>query len=330
MSKINPNPFVVLALQSALRLGNRSAEINSFNPGDLRVDEGGRNHKVYVHAQNREDDFIPVDDAFVEAWRLCEAWSAEARLSVSPEAREIYKNDLFVYPTTNGNRTTPLARLNSDLLNKWHFPAFCKRWFNHKVRDEHGHERSLLHADRNPSEPLKINLRKLRNAFAVRFTEREPSRAIASQVMRHRDLQTLEDFYSHETVLDHAKRVHIALTTESQQIAMSLRNPIVVGISEETMRRAREKGAVTPHGLCGSALNDQGCARASNCLECPHLVIIESRRPRLVADRDALVKRAERFHASGDLRSAENALGLAKVCDAHLKRLDDKFNGENS
>jgi hypothetical protein len=47
-----------------------------------------------------------------------------------------------------------------------------------------------------------------------------------------------------------------------------------------------------------------------------------------VADRDAYMKMAEDFEAGGDLRAAENARGRASLCQAHLIRIDEQFNGE--
>jgi PAS domain S-box-containing protein len=153
-------------------------------------------------------------------------------------------------------------------------------------------------------------------------------RDVTRERVIERHLIQAERYYLHQTRLDHSKKVQIALKTEAHFLVLGLRNALASGITEETLHRARVAGAVTPHGLCNSALQGQGCARAGDCLECEHLVVITSRRPRFVADRDAYLKMAEDFEAGGDLRAAENARGRASLCQAHLIRIDEQFNGE--
>jgi hypothetical protein len=325
MGIIDPNPLVVFALQAVMRHGLRAEELNALTSSDLNVDEVRGNHEIYVHAPNKMDDYIPVDEAFLTSWQLCEAWSQEARRIVGPEGVQLFKDVLFVYPPTNSHHSHPLMQFSSYMLNQSHLPYFLKKWFGYKVRGEDGNERPLLHAEDDATRPLEIDYDKLRNAFAVRFAEREKNRAVTSRVMRHKQLTTAERYYLHQTRLDHAKKVQIALKSEAVFLAMNLKNPVAAGVSEETLRRAKETGAVLPHGLCGSALEGQDCQRASNCLECPFLVVIESRRSRFVDDREAYLEEGRDLEAAGDWRGAENALSRAKVCEAHLIRMDNLF-----
>lgn len=327
MGIIDPNPLVVFALQAAMRHGLRSEELNALTAADLRADEQGGRHEMYVHAPNKRDDFIPVDDAFLTSWRLCEAWSREARDVAGSRGRELFPDALFVYLPTNSYHSHPLMQFSTYLLNQSHLPYFFKKWFSYRVKGQGGEERPLLHAEGDPTRPLKIDYDSLRHAFGVRFAERENNRAVTSRVMRHTRPTTAERYYLHQTRLDHAKKVQIALKSEAAFVAMGLKNPVAAGVSDEALRRAQQAGAVLPHGLCGPALEGRECRRASDCLECPFLVVIESRRPRFVADRDTYLERAARLEAAGDWRGAENMLSRAKVCEAHLIKIDNLFGG---
>jgi hypothetical protein len=202
-------------------------------------------------------------------------------------------------------------------------PYFYRKWFTRTVRDGDGDGRPLLHAQGDPTRPFWIDYRKIRNAFAARFAEREKNRVATQRAMRHRSIETTERHYLHATRLDHARKVQIALKAESYALALGLKSTVAVGVSEETLERARGAGAMTPHGICGSALDGNDCVSASGCLVCPHLVVVESRQPRFVADRDAYLKRAEILNTAGDFRGAENAMSHAKLCQAHLHRIDD-------
>lgn len=327
MGIIDPNPLVVLALQGVMRFGLRSEELNSLAAADLRVDDEQGRHEIYVHAPNKGDDFIPVDETFVESWRMCEAWGREARRIVGPQGEKLFDDVLFVYPATNSHHSYPLIQFSTYMLNQSHLPYFFNKWFGYKVKGDDGRERPLLHAEGDPSRPLEINYDKLRHAFAVRLAEREKNRAVTSRAMRHKHATTAERFYLHQTKLDHAKKVQIALKSEAVFLAMGLKNPVAAGVSAGTLQRAREAGAMLPHGLCGSALEGEGCRRASDCLECPFLVVIESRRPRFEADRETYLSKAKQMEEAGDWRGAENALSRAKVCEAHLIRMDRLFGG---
>jgi integrase len=327
MGIIDPNPFVVFALQAVMRHGLRAEELNALTPRDIRKDDQRGHHEIYIHAPNKTDDYIPVDEAFLTAWRLCEAWSQEARKLAGPLAKDLFKDVLFVYPPTNSYHSHPLMEFSSYRLNISHLPYFFKKWFNCKIQDANGNERPLLHADGAPTRPLKIDYKKLRNAFAVRFAEREKNRAITSRVMRHKQINTAQRYYLHQTRLDHAKKVQIALKTEANFIAMGLKNPIHAGVSKETLRKARLAGAILPQGICGSALEGQECRRAGHCLECPYLVVLESRKPRFIADRDTYLADAQRLDEAGDWRGAENALIHAKYCEAYLIRMEQVFGG---
>lgn len=329
MAIIDPNPFVVLSLIGVTHHGLRAEGHNALTNNDLRVDIQFGHHELYIHAPNKKDDFIPVNDTFVEAWQLCEEWSNEARALAGPDGKDMFQDSLFVYPPTNSYHSHPLMRLSTYYLNTSHLPYFFKKWFAHKIIDDEGHSRPLLHAEGDSSRPLKVSYKKLRNAFAVRFAERNKSRAAMARAMGHSSPHTSEKFYLQQTRLDHARKVHIALKLEAHSLAMCLKNSVAAGVTEETIRRAREAGAMTPQGICGSALEGSGCERASDCLECPFLVVVASRKSRFVADRDAYLELAEKLERKGDVRGAENALSRAKMCQAHLIRIEGTFGGVN-
>lgn len=231
MGIIDPNPLVVFALQGVMRYGLRAEELNALTPADLRADESGSNHEIYVSAPNKQDDYIPVDDTFLEVWRLCEAWSREARRRAGPEGESLFGETLFVYAPTNSHHKHPLMQFSTYMLNQSHLPYFFKKWFRHRVEDGRGAMRPLLHAEGDPSRPLEIDYDKLRHAFGARFAEREKNRAVTRRVMRHRDARTTERYYLHQTRLDHAKKVQIALKPEAVFLAMRLKNPVAAGIS---------------------------------------------------------------------------------------------------
>jgi hypothetical protein len=263
---IDPNPFAVFALLGAIKHGIRSSEFNAITSTDLRPDDVNGKHEVYLHAPDKPDGFIPVDDVFVEAWRLCEAWSDEARELAGVQESTPFSDAFFVCLSTRRDRARPLMCVTTTSLNRCHLLNFFKKWFNYRVKDARGCEQPLLHADGDLAKPLKVSYRKLRNAFGVRLAEREQNQALVSQAMRHKKVRTTAKYYLHQTRMDHAKRVSIALTTEAQRLVMSLKNPVTVGISKETLKRAQESGAITPHGVCGSALEGKWCERASDCL----------------------------------------------------------------
>lgn len=326
LKRLDPNPYVVLAGMCALCHGIRSCELNVLTHADLRIDPDGGNHELYLRAPNKTDAFIPVGDTLVTAWELCRQWDEEARRFVG-EAIEPTGNISFVYLPTFYGRPKTLARLVTPYLNRHILPHFYRKWFAYKVKGADGKERPLLHAEGDPTKPFWCNYSKMRNAFAVHFAERERNRTLTSEVLRHKHVSTTERFYLNPTRLDHAKKVHRALKSESQLLAMGLKNAVEAGVSEETLRRAEESGAVLPHGICGTALSGGACVRASGCLECPHLVVVASRKPRFEADRDAYLKISEDLQSKGDLRGAENALSRAKSCQAHIIRIDDMFAG---
>ncbi|MCI0347856.1 MAG: hypothetical protein L0Z53_00385, partial [Acidobacteriales bacterium] len=271
MKRIDPNPFVVFALQAALRLGLRASELNSLRREDIRIDQQHGDSEIYVHAPDKADAFIPVDETFLAAWKLCEAWDAEARALAGPATAQAFKEALLVYPAT-GSRHSPCAliQFNTYLMNSSHLPYFYAKWFRHRLKDEDGTERPLLHADGDPTQPFSVDYRKLRSAFAVRFAERERNRALTAQVMRHTSVHTAERHYLQQTRLDHARKVQIALKAEAHFLVLGLKNAVASGVTEETLHKARAVGAVTPHGFCNSALQGNGCTRANDCLECEH------------------------------------------------------------
>ena len=323
--RLDPNPYIVLGAASALRHGVRACEFNAHTLGDLRIDPSGGRHELYLHAPNKPDDYIPVDEVFVRAWNLCLQWDEEARryageeVNQGSEASFVYLSNACGYDKKTFRVTTPW--INDSLK------YFYRKWFNHRVTCEDGEERPLLHSEGDLTRPLSCPFSKMRNAFAVQFAEREKDPALTQAVMRHSNGSTTKRFYLHQTRLDHAQKVHRALKPEAQWLATSLTNAVAAGVSDHTLKRAREAGADLPHGICGPAMNGETCLRASGCLECPHLVVVASRKPRLEADRDAYLRIAEGLNLKGDLRGAENFLSRAKLCQAHITRIEDKFEG---
>lgn len=321
--RLNPNPHIVLGGASALRHGVRACEFNALTFGDLRIDPDGGNHELYLHAPNKPDDYIPVDEVFVRAWQLCRQWDEEARQYAGEEVNQrgeasfVYLSNAYRYDSKIFRVTTPW--INSSLK------YFYKKWFNHRVICDDGEERPLLHSEGDLTKPLYCSFSKMRNSFAVQFAEREKNPALTQAVMRHSNGSTAKRFYLHQTRLDHVQKVHRALKPEAQWLATSLTNAVAAGVSDHTLKRAQEAGADLPHGICGPAMNGETCLRASGCLECPHLVVVASRKPRFEADRDAYLKIAEDLNLKGDLRGAENFLNRAKLCQAHITRIEDKF-----
>lgn len=325
---IDPNPFCAFVLFTVLRTGARSSEINTLTPSDINPDEVHGNHHIYVHAPDKEDDYIPVDDPFLEILELCREWSLDARKLVGEKEAGKFEDALLVYPSTVCRSVAArLIPVTTYSLQRSHLRHFYRKWFEVKVTDEKGVERPLLHAEGDPSRPFYTNCRKLRNAFAARFIEREPNRVLAQKVLRHSSLDTTETYYLHRTALTHAKKVYTALRSEAQMLVAGLRSAIEVGVSEETLRRAEEAGAVTPLGLCGSTLDGDTCRMASDCLVCPHLIVLANRKARFEADKQAYLKKAEDLEAGGDVKGAENALTRAKLCQAHLIRIRDAEEG---
>ena len=58
MKFLDPNPYVVFALQAAMRFGLRASELNHMTPDDVHEDLVNGNHEIYVHAPDKRDDFI--------------------------------------------------------------------------------------------------------------------------------------------------------------------------------------------------------------------------------------------------------------------------------
>lgn len=317
---LDPNPYVVLAAYCGLLNGVRAPEFNSLGRADLRVDRESGRHELYLNAPNKADGFIPVSDVFVEVWSLCEEWDKEARDSAGDSGSSGGEAG-FVY-FYGGNQFRGAIPVHTIVLNRSFLPSFYEKWFRHEVEG-----RPLLHAENDVSSPLKCPYSKFRNAFAVHFAGRERNRHTTKEVLRHKDVSTSERFYLNTTKLDHAKKVYYALKPEAQILAMGLKNPVAAGIAAETLERAKSAGALLPHGVCGVAMSGDDCVRASGCLECPHLVVIASRKPRFEADRDQYLKKADVLHAKGDIRGAENALSQAKLCQAHIARIDYTFGG---
>lgn len=326
MKVIDPNPFVVFALQCAMRLGLRATELNTLTRQDIHVDTVSGNHEIYVHAPDKSDDFIPVDETFLISLRVCEEWDREARATAGEAGSEFLKDAILVYRPTSSCYGRPFFQLSSYYLNTSHLKYFFEKWFNYKIKDQDGNERPLLHADDDTAKPLYIDYRSIRNSFAIRIAERERNRATIKRVMRHKSIVTTEKYYLHLNRLDAARKMQIALKSEAQLLVMGLSNAVGAGVSEATLQKARDAGAITPHGVCGVALEGQECDRASDCLECPHLVVIASRKPRFSADRDAYLDMYTELHEKGDTRGAENALSRAKLCQAQLLRIDETFN----
>jgi hypothetical protein len=324
MLRLDPNPYVVLAGVCGLLHGIRSSEFCSIKRSDLRVDQINGRHELFVHATNKDDGYIPVDDLFLEVWSLCEEWDKDARACARVE-EDSTDDPGFVYSASCSWRFKGLIPLRTSYLNRPFLPHFYKKWFEYEVTGEDGVKRPLLHAENDPTRPLWCPYSKYRNAFGVHLADRQRDRQLTKEALRHEKESTGDRFYKNKTKLDHAKRVYHALKPEAQILAMKLKNPIMAGISAETLERAKSANASTPHGLCGAAMEGEDCVRASGCLNCPHLVVIASRRPRFEADRKGFEEKAKKLEAKGDIRGAENALSQAKLCQAHIIRIDDMF-----
>jgi hypothetical protein len=324
MLRLDPNPYVVLAGVCGLLHGIRSPEFNFIKQTDLRVDPVHGRHELFVHATNKDDGYIAVDDLFLEVWSLCEEWDRDARASARVE-ENITEDSGFVYSASCSWRFKGLIPLRTSYLNRPFLAYFYKKWFEYEITDEDGVKRPLLHADNDPTRPLWCPYSKYRNAFGVHLSDRQRDRQLMKEALRHEKQSTGDRFYKNKTKLDHAKRVYHALKPEAQILAMKLKNPIKAGISAETLERAKSANAATPHGICGVAMNGDNCVRASGCLNCPYLVVIASRRPRFEADRKDFEEKAKKLEAKGDIRGAENALSQAKLCQAHIIRIDDMF-----
>jgi hypothetical protein len=327
--RLDPNPYVVLAGVCGLLHGIRSAEFNSINRTDLRVDPTHDQHELYVHAANKDDGFIPVDDLFLEVWSLCEEWDSEAR-SYARHGERGVGDEGFVYSACSTYRFKRLIPLRTTYLNDQILSHFYRKWFEHKVEGKDGVMRPLLHAENDSSRPLSCPYSKYRNAFGTHLADRQRDRQLTKKALRHENEATGDCFYKNKTKLDHAKRVYHALKPEAQILAMKLKNPIMAGISGETLKRAKSANASTPHGLCGVAMEGGDCVRASGCLNCPSLVVIASRRPRFEADSKDFEEKAKKLEAQSDIRGAENALSQAKLCQAHIIRIDDMFGMESN
>jgi hypothetical protein len=324
---MDPNPFVVFSLEAGLRYGLRSQELNTLGPEDVRIDPITKHHCLYVHAPDKDDDFIPVEEDFLETLNLCLEWSREAREIIGDAGKGLYEHALLVYLPANNSGTKLLVPLNTYNLNRTHLRFFYKKWFKRAIKDNQEKERPLLHAEDDETKPLNVSFRKIRKAFAARFIEREPNRVVAQRVLRHRSFETTREHYTHRKTLEHAKKVQLALGGEAQLLVMSLKTPIKPSVSRRTFQKAKEAGALTPHGICGPALEGFSCQVASDCLVCPHLVVIVSRKQRFEVDKEAYLKKADRLMSEGDHRGAENALSRAKLCQAHILRIEDMKGG---
>jgi hypothetical protein len=324
MLRLDPNPYVVLAGVCGLLHGIRSSEFSSIKRADLRVDPAHGQHELFVHATNKDDGYIPVDDLFLEVWSLCEEWDRDAR-ACARNSENTADDPGFVYSASAVRWFKGLVPLRTTYLNRPFLLHFYKKWFEYEIPGEDGVKRPLLHAENDPTRPLWCPYSKYRNAFGVHLADRQRDRKLTKEALRHEEESTGDRFYKNKTKLDHAKRVYHALKPEAQILAMKLKNPIMAGINADTLERAKRANASTPHGLCGAAMEGENCVRASGCLNCPHLVIIASRKPRFEADRKDYEEKAKKLEAKGDIRGAENALSQAKLCQAHIIRIDDMF-----
>ncbi|HEX7241314.1 MAG TPA: hypothetical protein VF263_13650 [Longimicrobiaceae bacterium] len=322
---LDPNPFVVFALQAGMRVGLRAPELNALGSADIFRDPEHGNHEIYTHAPNKADDFIPVDDVFLRALDLCEAWKADAQRRVS-ETEQVWPDELLVYTSTSPLENGIPVVLQTMLLNAVHLPAFFEKYFRIHVEDAGG-ERPLLHAEEDQAQPFYVSYAKIRNAFAVRFSDRQSDPGVVQQVMRHKSFDTTAGVYLHRRKLDHARKTAIALESEARMLVLGMRDPYGSGITEETLEAARQKGALVPLGLCGSALGGGTCISPGHCLECERLVVLSSRRHRLEADRDAQVAKAAAAEECGDTRGAENSRSLAARAQAYIYQIEQRQHG---
>lgn len=325
---LDPNPFVVFALQAAMRMGLRASEFNALGPDDICRDPERSNHEIYVHAPNKADDFIPVDDVFIRSLDLCLAWQEAARGEKMGEGC-VWPSALLVYLSTDPMMQGSPVVLHTGLLNEVHLPYFYAKYFGVRVPTKNGSDRPLLHAEEDPDQPFWLSFAKIRNSFAVRLSEQEADIGVVQQVMRHQAFRTTHSYYLHRRKNDHARKTAVALESEARLLVLGLTRPAIVGVSDETVARAREAGALVPHGYCKSTLEGQGCIFPGDCLECKQLRVIESRLPRLGTDRDVYLAKAAALEEIGDSRAAENRRRLAARAQAYIYAVEDRQAGSH-
>lgn len=306
---LDPNPFVVLALILVLRVGIRSEELNTLRLEDVERDPVHGQHRLYVHAPNKQDDFVAIDDAILEVIDFCLTWGEEAR---NASGSDFLLQYMAITPR-RAPRVVTARNLNHRML-----PRFYRKYFGVRVTRD-GRERPLLHADNDPTQPFSTSYRKLRNAFAVQVTDREDSLSVAQGILRHRTAATTKRNYLQRDRVDLAKKTSVALTTEARVLAVSLKNPVAVGVDAHTIEEAARHGASdTPWGQCSAA----SCRRANHCLECDQLVVLSTRRARLSHDADHWGDRADALERTGDRRGAENLRRRATLAQAQIVRID--------
>jgi hypothetical protein len=319
---IDPNPYVVFALLFGICYGGRSSELNALTLSDVRIDPLDGRHEIHLHAPDKQDGYLPANDVFLHAFELSRRWSAEARRLCGPKGAETHPEALLVCLSTStySGRDVPLIPFSTYHLNEPFMRYFYRKWFTHNVVDEQGVERPLLHAEGDPTKPLWCSFRKIRNAFGSCFSQQEAARDVISKVMRHNDPKMTEMHYLQLTRLEHAKRVQSALQPKSRLLARSLKNPTAAGISEETLRKARECEVLKPSASDThlpktrrdrTARQDPEDRKPDN----------DSGRTQLNAKKEKYLTLSRELEAEGDLRGAENARRRAEICLTSIARM---------
>jgi hypothetical protein len=261
---------------------------------------------------------------FLRAFELSREWSAEARRLCGPKGEETHPEALLVCLSTSSNcgRELPLIPFTTYHLNAGYLRCFYRKWFEHKVVNEQGVKVPLLHAEGDPTKPLKCSFRKIRNAFGSDFGRQEAGRDITSEVMRHNDPKMADMYYLHRTRLEHAKRMHSALQPESRLLARILKNPTAAGVSEETLRDARECEALNPRASDDHAPVDGEDRTAHQYPEDRMPDKAPGQNKQLIAEREKYLRKAQELEVKGDRRGAENARRRAEIFMTSIDRMN--------
>jgi hypothetical protein len=307
--RLDPHPFLALSLLLALLHAVRSEEYNALVEGSL--DEGRR--RLHLTAPNKAPRTIPLSAAALRAFRQCRRWSAVADALAPGDRRSLR------YVALAPKRAVIVS--TTEVLQHRAMRRFARKY--HERTDEQG--QPMLHSAADPSVPLEINLRKLRNATIAVWATEESNIAVVRQMAGHLTEQTTARHYTHLHERDLARKVTQALRRDAQIVAMGLDNAIEDGTDAEEAAFA-ERGGRLDEGGCGKTRApdpaDRPCVERGGCLACNRLVLQVSKRFRLEATAEREEANARRYISRGMIRDAQNAAERAKLARAHLLRID--------
>lgn len=327
-------PYTAFSIIAAARHGVRSAELNCLVADALDA----ATLTLSVNAPNKAPAEIAVDAAFVEAYRLCEIWSRNARA-------ESGRPELLQYISTGIKYSGKGVRIDTDVINRRLLPQFYDRYFRRHVRDDDTGELRPILAAYSPEDgtsPFWCNYAKLRPAAIRHFTSSENNIELGRLFARHARSSTTQQYYLHRHRLELAGNVGEALRIDASVIRMGLRNAMVFALSTD-LSSAEAAGGATPDGTCllpaqrtdtaqspRAQLNvlpsDHAphlCRRKQNCLECDLLRLHAWKRPEFVAKRDKALADAGRLNDAGFERDAQNRLQHAALLQAQIDRIDE-------